>query len=443
MQTQTIKLDMVTGGVPRTIHISQYDTGARTLIFELYASTGTLDLTGAIAKISGRKPDGLGFEYNASLSDNVVTVDCTEQMTVVAGIVNCAITLTDSDGIVQSARFNLDVKAAPLNDDTIISDSDFPMIQQAIELGEDAEAWAVGQRNGEDVPSTDETYHNNAKYYAEIMDAPAIQADLVATHEMGAKNLNSYPYYETSHTDHGVVWTDNGDGTVTANGTATGANSDFNCHYHNNDTFIVPKGTYTVTGCPADGAYAKYYIQAGTSVSGTFTVLGRDVGDGVTITLSEDTLLNISCRIVTNYTASDLTFKPMLRLASISDDTYVPYAATNRQLTNWTNNRSISYTAAEDMGIYTNFSMISAIRVGRMVTVFFSLTASSTGTSSYVTIATGLPAARVASVWTPPINNNTGGAINAQVTNGGVLRVRYGESGKTYQSYITYITLDD
>lgn len=32
----------------------------------------------------------------------------------------------------------------------------------------EAEAWAVGQRNGEDVPSTDETYHNNAKYYAQV-----------------------------------------------------------------------------------------------------------------------------------------------------------------------------------------------------------------------------------------------------------------------------------
>jgi len=30
-----------------------------------------------------------------------------------------------------------------------------------------AEAWAVGQRGGQDVPSTDGTYHNNAKYWAE------------------------------------------------------------------------------------------------------------------------------------------------------------------------------------------------------------------------------------------------------------------------------------
>lgn len=32
---------------------------------------------------------------------------------------------------------------------------------------EDAEAWAVGEKGGEAVPSTDPTYHNNAKYYAE------------------------------------------------------------------------------------------------------------------------------------------------------------------------------------------------------------------------------------------------------------------------------------
>ena len=31
---------------------------------------------------------------------------------------------------------------------------------------EDAEAWAVGQRNGVDVPDTDDTYHNNSEWYA-------------------------------------------------------------------------------------------------------------------------------------------------------------------------------------------------------------------------------------------------------------------------------------
>lgn len=37
----------------------------------------------------------------------------------------------------------------------------------AADSAEDAEAWAVGQRNGTDVPSTDPAYNNNAKYWAE------------------------------------------------------------------------------------------------------------------------------------------------------------------------------------------------------------------------------------------------------------------------------------
>lgn len=36
----------------------------------------------------------------------------------------------------------------------------------AADSAEDSEAWAVGQRGGADVPATDETYHNNAKYWA-------------------------------------------------------------------------------------------------------------------------------------------------------------------------------------------------------------------------------------------------------------------------------------
>lgn len=37
----------------------------------------------------------------------------------------------------------------------------------AEDSAEDSEAWAVGKRGGVDVPSTDPTYHNNAKYYSE------------------------------------------------------------------------------------------------------------------------------------------------------------------------------------------------------------------------------------------------------------------------------------
>ena len=40
----------------------------------------------------------------------------------------------------------------------------------------DAEAWAVGQRSGEDVDDQDPTYHNNSKYYAGMAEAAAEEA---------------------------------------------------------------------------------------------------------------------------------------------------------------------------------------------------------------------------------------------------------------------------
>ena len=44
----------------------------------------------------------------------------------------------------------------------------------------EAEAWAVGQRDGVDVPSTDETYHNNAKYYAAEASGTVEEAEAAA-----------------------------------------------------------------------------------------------------------------------------------------------------------------------------------------------------------------------------------------------------------------------
>lgn len=45
--------------------------------------------------------------------------------------------------------------------------------REAAQDASDAEAYAVGTRDGSDVPSTDPTYHNNAKYYAESLQVDA------------------------------------------------------------------------------------------------------------------------------------------------------------------------------------------------------------------------------------------------------------------------------
>jgi|GEM_PF-4136618 len=61
---------------------------------------------------------------------------------------------------------------------------------------ENAEAWSVGKRDGQDVPSTDPTYHNNAKYWSEQA-AAAAGGIKVASVALSATWNDSGPYTQT------------------------------------------------------------------------------------------------------------------------------------------------------------------------------------------------------------------------------------------------------
>ncbi len=78
--------------------------------------------------------------------------------------------------------------------------------------------------------------------------------------KMGAKNLIPYPYNESDHTESGITWTVNSDGSVTANGTAT-ANSTFIFRQRTEQTKFVAKNTsYILSGCPSGGSKSKYML---------------------------------------------------------------------------------------------------------------------------------------------------------------------------------------
>lgn len=78
---------------------------------------------------------------------------------------------------------------------------------------QDAEAWAVGQRDGEDVEITDVTYHNNSKYYAGISkdnsDASKISADNAATSELNAKQSEDNAKLSEDTTKDYKEWVEN------------------------------------------------------------------------------------------------------------------------------------------------------------------------------------------------------------------------------------------
>lgn len=174
MTTQTINLNLIPQGVSPVIHVSQYDKG-QTWIFNIYNGDTTFNIpSGSLVTIEGTKPDNTGFQYACSFSGYTVTATEQQQMTVLSGRVPAELRISKNNEIIGTLNFIIQVEPAALSEDTIISETMLPLIEEAAEnIGlakeyrETSEAYAVGTRNGTAVPSTDPAYHNNAKYYAD------------------------------------------------------------------------------------------------------------------------------------------------------------------------------------------------------------------------------------------------------------------------------------
>lgn len=137
-------------------------------------------------------------------------------------------------------------------------------------------------------------------------------------------NLLKYPYYESSHEDNGVSWADT-IGTITANGTATSTSM----MLYSFRTERMKAGKYILSGCPSGGSRQTYYQWFGLW-DGSANVYGvYDIGNGIEVEVTEEQAEN--CTIVvagyvySGYKAENLTFKPMLRKASVKNDRYMPY----------------------------------------------------------------------------------------------------------------------
>ena len=209
MITQTFDLNLIPDSAPVVVHCDQYDKGTGRLVISLYDGSIAYSPSGTAA-IQGVKPDGHGFDYACTMSGNVVTADLTEQMTAVAGQVRTQIVVTESTGRTGTFVFILDVQRSALPSDTDMSESDYQLIEQAIEdaqaavtdaegYSEDAEAWAVGERGGVPVTSGDDTYHNNSKYWADI----ASQYAQGGLHYKGSCTFANIP---TTGMDDGDMW---------------------------------------------------------------------------------------------------------------------------------------------------------------------------------------------------------------------------------------------
>lgn len=146
MITQTLKLNLIPGQVLPRVNVSQYDAGTRTLQMLLYNGDQAFNIpTGYGGFVQGTKPDRTGFQYAATVTEgsNVVTLVVTQQMAAVSGEVTCELVIADGDNRIATVNFIIYVEPAALADDTVISDTELPLIEEAAELAQRIDAIAT------------------------------------------------------------------------------------------------------------------------------------------------------------------------------------------------------------------------------------------------------------------------------------------------------------
>ena len=152
MIEQTYRIDMIPNGAPVVVHVSQYDTAARRLSFELYNGGVAYELpAGAVASIAGTKPDNTSFLYAMTVSGNLVSIDLQQQMALVAGDVPAEIQITGAEGKIGSANFIIRVERGPIDENSVISETDLPIFEQLVS---DAQEAASDAQTAADTAST-------------------------------------------------------------------------------------------------------------------------------------------------------------------------------------------------------------------------------------------------------------------------------------------------
>lgn len=143
----------------------------------------------------------------------------------------------------------------------------------------------------------------------------------------GAKNLMRN--IASSQVVGGVTFTVNADGTITANGTKT-----------NNDWFYLSTGnslaagTYVLSSglAPQSDMSIRLLITTTNSLGSAIMSTEGTRQAQIKQLTSDYTGLYYAIRISSGTTVNNIVFKPMLRRAEITDDSFVPYAPTNREL---------------------------------------------------------------------------------------------------------------
>ena len=205
---------------------------------------------------------------------------------------------------------------------------------------------------------------------------------------------------------------------VTVNGTASGT------VYVILNTFTLPSGTYTMSGCPSNGGTDSYRLYDDKHTS------WADNGSGASFTLSEASQVAPTIRIASGYTVNNLKFYPMIEVGS-QKTTFAPYS-NECPISGWTacnvvrTGKNLAYSQ-------TNNTVVARAKKG--VTYTLSFDGTNKGANIKKNTSTGDKVATGANPLTFTADEDFDiflNAWNSEFTN---LQVEVGSSATTYEEY--------
>lgn len=128
----------------------------------------------------------------------------------------------------------------------------------------------------------------------------------------GGKNLFNPAWMPEKEVNHGVTWTTATDGTVTANGTASGTT------YYNSDNFLLPAGTYTIS------TMSHFRISILNKDADGAIIATQAVGRPHTFTVEND-IQNATLFFAASGTLDNVSAKPQIEKGATAT-AYSPYA---------------------------------------------------------------------------------------------------------------------
>lgn len=126
-----IKLDIMRNRIIDGIEVVQGDYGTNIFNIDVFADSQPYDFTGLTAEIAFAKPDGTTVvQDNTTMEGNRITCILNTNTTSVAGLVHAQVRILEGTKVLTTADFNFTVRRSIVNDDTVKSTNEFPILQK-------------------------------------------------------------------------------------------------------------------------------------------------------------------------------------------------------------------------------------------------------------------------------------------------------------------------